>query len=151
MQPTPSYGSGGPSFGPQPVPTPQAFVNAPAAQVRFMQVVGVALGIMIFAGFLSFQAVFLVPTPCTTFGCPTQTPDQVAYSMTIHALAWIGLVLLDLTAGLSVMVAFLLNANSSVPEATRRSAFLFASIYLAAFTVFSVFTMSFLLSFVRYF
>ena len=151
MQPTPSYGSGGPSFGPQPVPPPQAFVNAPASHVRFMQVVGVALGIMIFAGFLSFQAIFLVPVPCTIYSCPTQTPDAAAYSAVIHALAWIGLVLLDLTAGLSVMVAFLLNAHSNLPEVTRRSAFLFASIYLAAYTVFSFFLISYLLSYLRYY
>lgn len=148
MQPSPS--SGPSSFGPQPVPPPQVFVNAPASHVRFMQVVGVALGVMIFAGFLSFQAVFLVPVPCTVYSCPTPTADQVAYSTTVHVLAWIGLVLLDLTAGVSVMVAFLLNAHANVPETTRRAAFLFASIYIAAYTVFSVFLTSFLLSYVRY-
>ncbi len=151
MQPPVPPGAGGVAYGPGPAAMPPpSFANLVPTHVRFLQITGIILGIMIFAGFLSFQAIFLVPVPCTTFGCPTLTPDQVAYENTIHALAWAGLVLLDLSVGLSVIIAFLVNAQSSVPETTRRSAFLFASIYTAAFTIFSIFLTSYLLSYLRY-
>ncbi|HYM41040.1 MAG TPA: hypothetical protein VEY12_13005 [Thermoplasmata archaeon] len=115
-----------------------------------MRTLGVILGVLIFVGFFTFQAVFLVQAPCTTISCPTPGSDQAVYSTTVHALAWAGLVMLDLSVGVAVMAAFFLNADSNVPETTRRSAFYFASLYLAAFTFFATFLMSFLFSYLRF-
>lgn len=125
--------------------------SPPVLHKRMLQIFGVLLGIMIFGGFLFLQVVFLLPPPCnSTFGCPTPSPDQAAYSALIHGSAWVGLILLDLAVGLSVMFAFLLNAESEVPETTKRSAFYFASIFLASFTLLDWILMSFLLSYLRY-
>lgn len=117
-------------------------------------VVGLLLGILVFAGFLSFHALYLVPAPCTgtyPYGtCPASTPQEVAYSNAVHALAWAGVTILDLAVGLSVALAFIVGTRTDVPESTRRSIFLFATVYLGVWTVLAILLVPSLLSFVRY-
>ncbi len=150
-QPPMSAGPASPSYRPEPVPGSQVPANPRFSSSAFLRIFGVILGLLIFIGFLTFQAVFLIQVPCTTGGCPVLTADQAAYSSAIHALAWIGMIALDLSVGLSVMVAFLLNAERDASETAQRSAFLFAAIYVAAFTVFTMFMASFLFSFLRFY
>ncbi len=115
----------------------------------WLRVFGVVVGLAIFVGFIAIQATFLVQPPCTS-GCPTLTPDQAAYSATVHGLAWVGMAALDLSVALSVMVAFFLNAGDEFPESARRSAFYFAALYLAAFSVSMIFMTIYLSSFLRF-
>lgn len=117
-----------------------------------MAVVGIVIGTLIFIGFFSFHAIFLIPPPCTSFSCPspTPTPQQAAYSSTLHTLGWIAVVALDLSVGLSVAIAFILGARSDLSETTRRSAFYFAMIYLVAYTIFGSVLLSSFFSLLRY-
>lgn len=120
------------------------------ATTSLMTIVGVMIGLLVFVGFVTFQAIFLISPPCSTFGCPTLTSDQVAYSTLVHILAWVGLIALDLSVALSVMLAFVLAGRNDLPETTRRSAFYFATIYLAAFIVFGLLLMSSVFGIVRF-
>jgi hypothetical protein len=95
-----------------------------------MMVGGVVMGILVFGGLLAVHAVYMVPYPCT--GCSTPTPDQVAAHDTIRGLAWIAIIALDLAAGFSVALAFVIGSRNDVPEVTRRAVFLFSTIYVAA-------------------
>ncbi len=144
-----SGGPGSPSARPEPSYVPSVPPNPRLTSGTFMRIFGIVVGILIFAGFLSLQALFLVPPPCGTSGCGTVSPEQAAYDNTVHGLAWAGIVLLDLSVGLSVMFAFFLNSENSVPESTRRSAFFFASVYLASYTLLSWILLSILFGTVR--
>lgn len=112
---------------------------------------GILIGTMVFAGLLAVHAVYLVPVPCTsTFGCTPPNPDLAAYGATLRVLAWIAVVALDLAAGISVALAFLLGARPEVPDSVRRSVFLFAAVFFAAWVV-GGFLMMTILSIVRYY
>lgn len=115
-----------------------------------MVIVGAIMGILIFAGFVSFHALFLVPVPCTSTYCPTTTPETAAYGGVVQTLAWVAVVTLDLAVGLSVALAFMLSGRSDLPESTRRSMFLFATVFVATWAVFSIFFFSYVASIVRY-
>ncbi len=150
MQPPASFGSGSSSVPTEPTPT----YRPPEVQVypeaRWLRTVGVIIGLTVFVGFLAFQATFMIQPPCTTGSCPVLTPDQAAYDTGVRILAWVGLAALDLSVALSVMVAFFLNAGTGVPEATRRSSFYFAALFLASFTIFSTLMTSYLYGFLRF-
>ena len=115
-----------------------------------MVVFGAILGLLIFVGFVSFHAVFLVPVPCTTTYCPTPAPGSEGYASLVQALAWVAVVALDLAAGLSVAVAFILGGRDDLPESTRRSLFLFATVFVAVWAVFGMLFFSSVASLVRY-
>lgn len=117
---------------------------------NLMVILGIVIGITIFIGFLSLQAILLVPAPCPGFGCSTPTPDQATYASTLRGLAWIATIALDLSVAISVVLAFVMGARNDIPETTRRSAFYFATIYLAAYTVFGSLLMISVFSLFRY-
>jgi hypothetical protein len=111
---------------------------------------GALLGILVFGGLLAVHAIYLVPVPCgSTFGCPTPTPDVAAYGSTLRGLAWVAIGALDFAAGLSVALAFILGSRSEAPESTRRSVFLFATIFTPVWVVGSFLLLT-VLSIVRY-
>ncbi len=112
---------------------------------------GALIGLMVFAGLLAVHAVYLLPIPCTSsVGCTTPAPNVAAYGATIRALAWIAVVALDLAAGVSVALAFVFGARADFPESIRRSLFLFATVFFAAWILGSFLMMS-ILSIVRYY
>lgn len=121
-----------------------------SASETLMAIVGAIMGLLIFAGFLSFHAIFLIPMPCTgTYG-PTPTPGTEGYAAVVQALAWAAGVALDLVAGLSVALAFIFCVRTDVPESTRRSLCLFAKVFVAVWVVLGVFFFSSVASIVRY-
>lgn len=148
-----------PPTSPGPAPPPD-YAPPPAGPYRLhgsrefpmenlFVIVGVVIGILIFAGFFSLHAMFLVPSPCTNpyGGCPTPTPAGDL----IRTLAWVGLTALDLAAGLSVALAFIVGGvRSAVPDGTRRGLFVFATVFLGVWLVFGTTLLGSLLSSIRY-
>ncbi len=122
--------------------------TGPTAHERLMMFVGAFIGLLVFVGFFAFHAAYLVPVPCVN--CTPASPELAAYSSLVQALAWIAVGALDLAVGLSVALAFILGARSELPESTRRSVFLFATVFVTAWTVFSFILFAALASTIRY-
>lgn len=149
MQPSSSDSA---SQAPQP---PSAF-NPSASPPRsrsetFVLIAGVLLGALIFFGLFSVHAIYLVPVPCPSVsGCTPTTQAQANYINTIRGLAWFAVGALDLSAGLSVALAFVAASRAEIPESTRRSVFLFATVFTSIWAVGSFILLSYL-SIVRYY
>ncbi len=96
---------------------------------------GVLLGVLVFVGTLSFHAVFLIPIP----GAPTPTdPAVVAYRDTIRILGWTSAVAMDLALGFSLTTAWIAGVSKGeISDGTKRGMFIFATVFLAVWLVFS--------------
>jgi len=87
-------------------------------------VIGLFLGVLIFAGTLSFHAALLIPVPCQ--GCPIRT------------LGWVSVVTMDLAVAFSVAMAWIAGGSrGELSDATRRGIFVFATVFLAVWLIFS--------------
>ncbi len=118
---------------------------------RMMFLVGIILGILVFTGFLSLHAMYLIPYPCTSAtGCSAPSPEVATYDAVILTLAWISVGALDAAVGLSVGLAFILGSRGDLPETTRRSVFVFATVLVTAWTVLSFLFFPLLGGFLRY-
>lgn len=131
MQP---YGAplSAPSFPPPTVPTAgprEAYVSH-----VLMVLAGAFIGIALFTGLVAFHAAFLIPIP----GTFNQTPEMVAYRDTLRLLGWISVIAMDLAVSFTVTIAWIVaGSRSDVPESTRRGIFIFATVFLAVWLVFS--------------
>lgn len=100
---------------------------------------GVLIGVLVFGGLLAIHATYLIPVPCTVYygpyGCPSTTPDVATYGTILRGLAWIGVGALDFAAGFSVALAFVIGSRTEIPESTRKSIFVFTSIFVVAWVV----------------
>ena len=131
-----------PSVGPlelqyQPPMMPPARRGGVISPNSLVLVVGLFIGLLIFAGTLSFHATLLIPVPCT--GCtPTTDPALIAYRDTIRVLAWVSVVTMDLAVSFSVAMAWIVGGSrGELSEGTRRGIFLFATVFLVVWLVFS--------------
>ena len=100
-------------------------------------VIGLFLGVLIFAGTLSFHAALLIPVPCQ--GCPVPTdPAVIAYRNSIRTLGWVSVVTMDLAVAFSVAMAWIAGGSrGELSDATRRGIFVFATVFLAVWLIFS--------------
>ena len=96
---------------------------------------GILLGALVFVGTLSFHAVFLIPAP----GTPTPTdPAVVAYRDTLRILGWTSAVAMDLALGFSLTIAWIAGVSKGeISDGTKRGMFIFATVFLAVWLVFS--------------
>ncbi len=134
-----------------PPPGPYRRVTTHSRAEILVAFLGVVIGILVFGGLLAVHAVYLIPVPCTsTFGCTPPTPDVAAYANTIRTLAWISVGALDIAAGLSVALAFIVALRPEIPESTRRSVFTFATVFTSVWAVGGFLILS-LLGIVRYY
>ena len=136
MQPAPPAAPPQPWYPPAQPPTPpRAALSANA----FVSLVGLLLGVLIFTGMLTFHAVFLLPAPSSSFQTPSD-PAVIAYRDTVRLLGWVSVITMDLAVALSVAVAWIVGSlKGEHSEATRRGIFVFASVFLAVWLVFSFF------------
>jgi hypothetical protein len=99
--------------------------------------VGLFIGVLIFAGTLSFHATLLIPVPCTSCS-PTTDPALIAYRDTVRILAWVSVVTMDLAVSFSVAMAWIAGGSrGELSDGTRRGIFLFATVFLVVWLVFS--------------
>ena len=100
-------------------------------------VIGLFLGVLIFAGTVSFHAALLIPVPCQ--GCPVPTdPAVIAYRDSIRTLGWVSVVTMDLAVAFSVAMAWIAGGSrGELSDATRRGIFVFATVFLAVWLIFS--------------
>jgi len=100
-------------------------------------VIGLFLGVLIFAGTLAFHAALLIPVPCS--GCPVPTdPAVIAYRDTIRTLGWVSVVTMDLAVSFSVAMAWIAGGSrGELSDSTRRGIFVFATVFLAVWLIFS--------------
>ena len=122
-----------PAYAPYPTPPPM-----PPRGVSMNTLVllsGVLLGALVFVGTLSFHAVFLIPAP----GTPTPTdPAVVAYRDTLRILGWTSAVAMDLALGFSLTIAWIAGVSKGeISDGTKRGMFIFATVFLAVWLVFS--------------
>ena len=120
-------------------PPPRARIGLSSNAV--VSLVGLVLGILIFTGLVSLHAAFLLPPP-SAFP-PSTDPRVIAYLDTIRALGWVSIVAMDLAVSLSVMIAWVVGSlKGEQSEATRRGLFVFSSVFLSIWLVFSFFEYS---------
>jgi hypothetical protein len=107
---------------------------------------GVLLGVLIFVGMFSLHAAIMLPPPCTQPFCsPPSDPAVVAYRDRIRTLGWVSMVALDLAVSFSVAMAWIVGGpKGNVPEGTKRGIFIFATVFLAGWLLFSWGAYSFL-------
>jgi hypothetical protein len=104
-----------------------------------MGLLGLIIGVLLFTGLVTYHAVFLIPLP-STFSPPSSNPEVIEYRNTVRALGWISIVAMDLAVSLSVMIAWIVGGmKGEQPEAMRRGVFLFATVFLAVWLIFSFF------------
>jgi len=98
---------------------------------------GLFIGVLLFAGMLSFHAAILIPFPCSTCPAPSD-PAVIAYRDTIRILGWVSVVAMDLAVSFAVMMAWVVGAlKGDIPDGTRRGIFIFATVFLAVWLAFS--------------
>lgn len=104
--------------------------------------IGILIGALVTAGFISYHAALLIVPTCTGTFCPTPTAAQTL----ARNLAWIFVITMDLAVGLSICIAFIAGgASSQLPEGTKRGVFVFAAVFLVAWLIFgSIFGVSLL-------
>ncbi len=136
--PVPPYAP--PPYGPPPYapPVPMTPRRAGISTNTFVLLTGLFIGVLLFAGMLSFHAALLIPPPCTGFCQPPTDPAIIAYRDTIRILGWVSVVAMDLAVSFAVMMAWVVGAlKGDIPEGTRRGIFVFATVFLAVWLIFS--------------
>ena len=132
----PSAGPPEPPYQPVMMPPPRPVGISPNTLVLLM---GLFLGVLIFAGMLSFHAALLIPVPCPTCQPPTD-PTLIAYRDTIHTLGWVSVVTMDLAVSFSVAMAWIAGGSrGELSDGTRRGIFVFATVFLVVWLLFSWF------------
>lgn len=98
---------------------------------------GVLISIFITAGFLAYHLMWYYAAQCPPYasGCVYPTPAQVSYTTLVQGLGLLFVILFDLALGLSVAMAFLSSTRSDIPDGTRRSLYLFATVFLFVWIV----------------
>jgi len=127
-------GSAGPppTYAPYPMPPPLPPRRASTNTLVLFS--GILLGALVFVGTLSFHAVFLIPAP----GTPPTDPAVVAYRDTIRILGWTSAVAMDLALGFSLTIAWIAGVSKGdLSDGTKRGMFIFATVFLAVWLVFS--------------
>lgn len=107
-------------------------------------VLGLLIGGLVFAGTVSFHAAILYPPPPCT-GCPPITdPSLIAYRNTIRTLGWVSVIAMDLAVSAAVAMAWIVGGSrAEIPEGTRRGIFIFATVFLTVWILFSFFAYTF--------
>lgn len=100
---------------------------------------GALLGMLIFVGLIAFHSAYLTAPP-PGFGSPPSTdPDVVNYRNLVRALGWVSAIAMDLAVALAVAFAFLVGTSGAdVPEGTRRGLYIFATVFLVLWILFSL-------------
>ncbi len=147
MQPPPNPPAAAP-YAPPPTyaPPPRSTKTLTAESLTVF--IGILIGALVTAGFISYHAAFLIVPTCTGTFCPAPTAAQsLAYN-----LAWIFVITMDLALGLSICIAFVAGgASSQLPEGTKRGVFVFAAVFLVAWLILGIiFSVSFLSILVRF-
>jgi len=128
-------GPAGPPPAYAPYPTPPPLPMRRASMNTLVLLSGILLGALVFVGTLSFHAVFLIPSPGTP---PPTDPAVVAYRDTIRILGWTSAVAMDLALGFSLTIAWIAGVSKGeISDGTKRGMFIFATVFLAVWLVFS--------------
>ncbi len=116
-----------------------------------MTIAGIGMGILIFTGFLSFQAIMLIQTPPSPFG-GTPTESEIAYANVVRVLAWISMAVLDGAVALVVAFAFLASASRrNVPDSARKGLYIFATVFVVGWAFLSYLYMTVISSLLRFY
>lgn len=134
-------------YGPPPAAPGFPPAAVPAARPReayvshvLMIIGGAFIGIALFTGLVSFHAAFLIPYP----GNVNASPEVIAYRDALRLLGWISVIAMDLAVSFTVTIAWIVGGSKSeIPESTRRGIFIFATVFLAVWLVFSFSAYSF--------
>ncbi len=119
----------------QPPVAPAVPRREKAQSNMFVILAGVMVGLFLFVGLLSFHAAFLIPYPSSN---PTTEPNVIAYRDTLRALGWVSAAGMDLAVAFSVTLAWIVGGlKFEIPDSTRRGIFIFATVFLAIWIIFS--------------
>lgn len=122
------------------------------AGASLLGVFGVLISILITAGFLAYHLMWYFAGQCPPYasGCLYPTPAQASYAGMVQGLGLLFVVLFDLALGLSVAMAFLSSTRPDIPEGTRRSLYLFATVFLFTWLFVGTYLFPPLISVLRY-
>ncbi|TLZ73781.1 MAG: hypothetical protein E6K06_02100 [Methanobacteriota archaeon] len=128
-------GPAAPPPGYAPYPTPPPLPPRRVSMNTLVLLSGILLGALVFVGTLSFHAVFLIPFPGTP---PPTDPAVAAYRDTLRILGWTSAVAMDLALGFSLTIAWIAGVSKGeISDGTKRGMFIFATVFLAVWLVFS--------------
>jgi len=109
---------------------------------KFVKLFAILVGVMIFVGMIAFHVAIILPRP----GAFQPTgPDEIAYIVTVRALNVIFAVAMDAAAALAVTCSWYWGlTRPDLTEGARRGLFIFGTVFLAIWIVFSSFSVSIL-------
>jgi len=122
---------------PPPLPPP----GKPPSTDLFLKVGVVFLGLSLAVGLIGFHAAYFVPAPASG----TPPPSYQTYIDTVRMLGIVSFVFMDVAVGFSVILAMFVGlSKDSIPDVTRRGAWLFAVVIptawlLVSWSLYSVF------------
>ena len=106
------------------------------------KILAAGLSAIIFAGLLTYHAVFFVIPPGSPFG-GSPSPERVEYQLTIRILGMASAVLMDIAVAVAVAFAlFTATRTEGVPDSTRRGLLTFAATFVTVWIVISSFVYS---------
>ena len=134
MEPSAAAPEPPPSYPPAMYPPPR---REGMGANTLVLLIGLFMGALIFAGTLSFHAALLIPVPCPQCS-PSSDPAIIAYRDTIRILGWVSVIAMDMAVSLAVAMAWIVGGSKSeISDGTRRGVFIFATVFLAVWLLFS--------------
>ncbi len=99
----------------------------------------ILLGLALFVGLVATHTAMLLPFPGSG---GSSNPDIAAYLITIRALAVVSLAAMDAGVAFAVTIAFWGLSRPDLPDSSRRGQFLFATVFLGIWLIFSTLSLS---------
>jgi len=115
---------------------------------KFVKLFAILVGVMIFVGMIAFHVAIILPRP----GAFQPTgPDEIAYIVTVRALNVIFAVAMDAAAALAVTCSWYWGlTRPDLTEGARRGLFIFGTVFLAIWIIFSSLSVSLIRLFVGF-
>lgn len=134
-------------LGPPVMPPPKRSMDE-----LVMLIAGAVLGIAIFGGLLAYHLVFFIPQPTTGGYTPTTDPNVLAYRSTVRLLGMFSMGVLDFAVGFAITLAWFVGlGKKDIPDSARRGVFIFATVFLAVWILFSTTVVSLFFSLIRFY
>lgn len=109
---------------------------------KFVKLLAIFVGVLIFVGMVAFHIAIILPRPGTS---QSTDPDQVAYIVTIRALTAVFAAAMDAAVALAVTCSWYWGlTRPDLTEGARRGLFLFGTVFLGIWLLLSTASVSLL-------
>jgi len=115
---------------------------------KFVKIFAVIVGILIFVGMVSFHVAIMLPIPTAS---PPPPPEIENYRLTVRALNAVFAIAMDAAAALAVTCSWYWGlTRPDLTEGARRGLFIFGTVFLAIWIIFSSLSVSLIRLFVGF-